>query len=53
MIGLFKCPITGVQYQTQAPINNLRKNRVLNEPIRFEETVSYFLIINSLIQKSV
>ena len=49
MIGLFNIPITGVQWQHfivgHSPINDfavrLRKNRVLNEPIRFEENVIF------------
>ena len=50
MIGLFcNCLITGVQQQRfvfgHSPINDfvvrLRKNRVLNEPIRFEKVVSF------------
>ena len=57
MIGLFNCPVIGVQQQyfviENSPINDvvaiLRKNRVLNEPITFEEMVIFIIIISSSI----
>ena len=53
MIGLFNCPTTGVFFIGHSPRNvfffavRLRENRLLNEPIRFEEIV--IVPINSTI----
>ena len=51
MIGLLNCPITSVQYEHfvigHSPISDfvvqLRKNRVLNESMRFEEIVIFII----------
>ena len=59
MIGLFNCPITGVQKQhfviEHSPINDfsvrLWKNRVLNEPIKCEEIVILIIITIIIIVK--
>ena len=42
-----RCPITVILLDT------IRKNRVLNEPIRFEEIVIFIIISKTLFEKNI